>query len=202
VPWPSHQDEPFAFLAQLDLAELRLALASPWLPETGRLWFFLPGSTVSSQGGGDLPLVLYSEAPPVATVPPATLHAKLRFKPCAVTLERYDDLADLPDALFQQLSEEESDRYFGLLDFLASGGGTTSHKVLGHPNAIQGPVADECEQLAPDASGSPWRLLLQLSSDDQAGMMWGDAGTLYVCLRENDLAARRFERAVVVLQCH
>ncbi len=46
-----------------------------------------------------------------------------------------------------------------------------------------------------------WRLLLQLDSDDNANMMWGDLGMLYFCLSEESLAARRFDDGVVILQC-
>lgn len=38
--WPSVDDRPMAFLAQLDLAELHAARPLPWLPVSGRLLFF------------------------------------------------------------------------------------------------------------------------------------------------------------------
>jgi uncharacterized protein YwqG len=46
-----------------------------------------------------------------------------------------------------------------------------------------------------------WRLLLQVPSVEAAGMMWGDAGCLYYWIRDDDLAARRFERCWLILQC-
>lgn len=46
-----------------------------------------------------------------------------------------------------------------------------------------------------------WQLLLQVDSDDDAGMMWGDSGLLYFWIRKDDLAARRFERVWCVMQC-
>ena len=39
-----------------------------------------------------------------------------------------------------------------------------------------------------------WRLLLQVSSDDEIGLMFGDMGRLYVSIREDDLAPGRFDR--------
>lgn len=54
--------------------------------------------------------------------------------------------------------------------------------------------------LALDAAG--WQLLLQLDSDDQAGMMWGDCGRLYFWLRRTDLIRRAFNRTHLVLQCY
>ena len=47
-----------------------------------------------------------------------------------------------------------------------------------------------------------WQLLLQVDSDEAAGMMWGDSGMLYFWIRKKDLAARRFERVWCVMQCH
>jgi uncharacterized protein YwqG len=52
------------------------------------------------------------------------------------------------------------------------------------------------------AMGHSSRFLLQVDSDDAAGMMWGDAGMLYFWIRDDDLAARRFDRAWCVMQCY
>jgi Domain of unknown function (DUF1963) len=46
-----------------------------------------------------------------------------------------------------------------------------------------------------------WALLAQFDSDQRAGMMWGDCGTLYWLIRPGDLAARRFEEASFTWQC-
>jgi uncharacterized protein YwqG len=46
-----------------------------------------------------------------------------------------------------------------------------------------------------------WQLVLQIDSDYDAGMQWGDAGRLYVCIRKSDLAERRFDRCWTLLQC-
>jgi uncharacterized protein YwqG len=50
------------------------------------------------------------------------------------------------------------------------------------------------------AARDSWRLLLQVDSDDDAGMMWVDSGLLYFWIRKDDLAARRFERVWCVMQ--
>jgi uncharacterized protein YwqG len=50
-------------------------------------------------------------------------------------------------------------------------------------------------------SATEWRLLLQIDSDEEAGMMWGDAGRIYFWLRREDLAARKFDAAHAILQC-
>ena len=43
--------------------------------------------------------------------------------------------------------------------------------------------------------------LAQIDSDDDAGWMWGDAGTLYFGTRNADLANSDLDRAWMVLQC-
>jgi hypothetical protein len=48
------------------------------------------------------------------------------------------------------------------------------------------------EELRPGAAS--WRLLFQLSSDDDLGVALGDYERLYVWIREGDLASGRFDR--------
>ena len=47
-----------------------------------------------------------------------------------------------------------------------------------------------------------WRLLLQVDSDDDAGMMWCDVGQLYFWVREVDARAGDFSRTWTILQSH
>jgi len=46
-----------------------------------------------------------------------------------------------------------------------------------------------------------WKLLAQIDTDDDAGWMWGDAGSLYFGIRNADLARSDLDRAWMVLQC-
>ncbi|WP_338117962.1 DUF1963 domain-containing protein [Streptomyces coryli] len=52
-----------------------------------------------------------------------------------------------------------------------------------------------------DEEAGRWVLLAQFDSEDAAGMMWGDCGSLYWLIRPEDLAAGRFERAMFTWQC-
>ena len=47
-----------------------------------------------------------------------------------------------------------------------------------------------------EAGVKDWRLLLQIGSDRNGpNWTWGDMGRLYFCIRDDDLAARRFEKS-------
>ena len=96
-----------------------------------------------------------------------------------------------------------------------------SHKLLGHSENIQGDMELECQLVTNglycgDPSGyqdpraaaliagaADWVLLLQIDSDeDNCGMMWGDSGRIYLWIRREDLQARRFAQAHLILQCY
>jgi uncharacterized protein YwqG len=93
------------------------------------------------------------------------------------------------------------------------------HRLLGHPDPVQGDMQLECQlassgiycgdarsqhdprAAALGAGAAEWRLLLQIDSDQDAGMLWGDVGRIYYWIRAQDLAARRLDQAWLILQC-
>jgi uncharacterized protein YwqG len=93
-----------------------------------------------------------------------------------------------------------------------------SHRLGGYPDNIQGSMSEQAQLLSngvpwPDglrkARGkrlSPgaldWELLLQIDSDRGAGMMWSDAGRIYLLIHGDDLRERRFEKVWAILQCY
>jgi len=72
----------------------------------------------------------------------------------------------------------------------------TNGVYAGNASGYKDPRRRELEPGAHD-----WTLLLQIDSDDNAKMMWGDAGMLYVWIRRQDLASREFDKAWTILQC-
>jgi uncharacterized protein YwqG len=50
-----------------------------------------------------------------------------------------------------------------------------------------------------EAGKSEWMLLLQIDSDDDAKMMWGDTGMLYFWIRKNDLKKLRFDHVWLIV---
>ncbi|MFJ4435194.1 YwqG family protein [Streptomyces sp. NPDC088923] len=86
------------------------------------------------------------------------------------------------------------------------------HQIGGHAHSVQNPVEIEIAEAVLDGEASwddprlseeagNWLLLAQFDSEDAADMMWGDAGALYWLIRPEDLAERRFERAMFTWQC-
>ena len=86
------------------------------------------------------------------------------------------------------------------------------HQLLGRSRDIQGPVLDEVAMWldgsfpetrarydAAELRGEGWTLLAQFESVD--GLLFGDAGALYLVLPEADLHAACFERVMGIMQC-
>ena len=96
-------------------------------------------------------------------------------------------------------------------------------KLFGFPDVIQGPMESDCEAIsrgyhrAPsgeelddiDKKASEWMLLFQMASltDDEPGEYYhpckfGCYGNIYYWIKRNDLLARKFENAWLILQCY
>lgn len=130
------------------------------------------------------------------------------------------------ETLFNQLETAVfKDRYIALLTFMYVGllsNDEPLHRILGNPDPIQVDPAEDAETESnrsrfpgEDYSSiyervkdgfSDWRLLFQVDSDynETANMdlMFGDGGTLYYMIREQDLKARQFDKTWLVWQCH
>ena len=224
IEWPHWNDEPLAFLAQLDLRDLHAAVPS-FLPAAGFLYFFYDQKQSiwgfdPNDAGGWRVLYVEGDARTFELRPaPAGIADECRYRPRPVAAHRIGSLPDLqrlPDAA--ELSDTESEAYYDLRqqDF----GNEPRHQVLGFPSPVQNDDMElECQLAANgvpvgNASGyrdarvkalqagaADWRLLLQLDSDDDAGWMWGDVGMLYFWVREEDARRRDFSRVWMVLQC-
>ena len=188
----------------------------PGLPPDGLLSFFYdvegqPGGSAEDRGGW---AVAWTPAPERLARRPATAGA---LPSCRATFEARLSLpgygSPFRDAL--DLTDEELDAYDDLQGMIRAP--HPEHQILGHPFPVQNGVADNAEvsfggPLPEDREGAEyrrrqdavrgWRLLLQVDSDNALGVSWGDSGMLYFLLRDDDLAARRFDAAWLVLQCY
>lgn len=109
--------------------------------------------------------------------------------------------------------EEQGVATFGPLPLLGElSSAPDEHQLLGRPRDIQGPVLDEVAMWLDgsfpetrarydeaELRGKGWTLLAQFESVD--GLMFGDAGALYLVLPDADLRAARFDRVMGIMQC-
>ena len=219
---------PLSFIAQFNFEEIWAAgPIDPDMPKTGLLSLFYD---LQEQPWGFGPkerigfAALFSDTPLRALTrrdPPPSIDAGLSLTP--LSCEPRPCVTPPPlgcrayDAL--KLSEDAGDAYNEWSIGLNEDAGWSGCRLGGWPNEIQGDMQIQCALIAaghncgtPDAYRDPaladvraradeWLMLAQIGSDDAANMMWGDAGKIYLWIRRDDLVARRFEAAHLILQC-
>lgn len=171
--WPRRDSgRPLHFLAQLDLREVPRSAATRALPSEGVLAFFYDGDASPPDSDFDGFRVL--GAPHDAALVP--------MLPPADT--RDDFVRPVAGLRFAPGAEDDDEPV---------------HRLLGEPDPIQG---DPREELAAEAGGEPWLLLLQIDSGEPLGFDFGDAGRIYFLVRPGDLERRFWERVRVVFDCY
>lgn len=140
----------------------------------------------------------------------------------------YEEFAALPDLLGPCHGTGQSPwEVFGGLRSVQPGYQEAQppwHRLLGWPDIIQNCMAQECALISRGyytGSGfqdipetvlretetaflDDWRLLFQMDSGIRTGdfcLDFGDSGSIYFYIRRDDLAARRFDRVWLILQC-
>ena len=219
--------QPLSFIAQIGFAEMSAAaLPDLGLPRSGALWLFY--DTVEGGWGyqpEDAVTFAVLHAPDISDTAPATppdfhpdapLFPEVRLTPHAA----FDPAPDDVDPVMRlDLAEGDADAYRHVfLDHLDRSP-FPNHKLGGWADAIQGPMETECALVSAgyycgdsDAYFDPetetirngpndWRPLLQIDSDDNADMMWGDVGRLYLWCRASDLARGDLSKTWLILQC-
>lgn len=200
IAWPARRSgDPHSFLAQLDLRGLPICEGLP-IPRTGSLFFFcdaqyLPDPSYQSDVKDGINVIYHPTSLPEHKVrtPPRDLNSEYIFESLAFNPE-LDLTAPSPDVWeisSLNLDDAESSAYCDLFTQISTHGDSV-HRMGGYPNQVQ------------YGKGEPpddWRLLLQLDSQDEAGMMWGDMGRLYFTIKENHLQLLLFENVSMNWQC-
>lgn len=205
IAWPTRRSgDPHSFLAQLDLARLG-SCEGLLLPESGSLFFFCDAEYLPEPSDpndvNDGIRVIYSPASlsdNALRTPPLGLKSEYVFKSLSLkpTLDLTAPAQDAWEIRSLHLSNAESDAYGELFTHVCASDGSV-HRSGGYPNLVQfGQL--ECTD---DAGDADWQLLLQLDSEDDAGMMWGDAGRLYFMIREQDQKSLSFDKAWMDWEC-
>lgn len=222
--WPRHDGRPLSLIAQLDLAEMRAAGSPDWLPAEGRLLFFYElelstwGFDPTDAGSA---LVRHETAMVDEAAEPDDLPQDRRFDAYPITFVSDVSLPseERLEIDWKALSVQEQGELEAAVEALTPA--EPAHQIGGYPLPVQGDGMElECQLVTNGVyAGNPsgytksnidasrpgaadWRLLLQLDTDDAAGMMWGDTGRLYFWIREQDARAGEFSRTWTILQCY
>ncbi|NUO74910.1 MAG: DUF1963 domain-containing protein [Lysobacter sp.] len=213
------EGRPLVLLAQIDLAEARLA----GYPQTGLLQFFISGhgdfygANIDDYEGRMQALAQprrfrvvhwpQSDAPEVAPpAQPADL-GQLPFDPAAPRRMRFsahresigaNDVglttalrASLDEAIEAYAAAHPEQNKTNLSDAVYERLSRSGHKFGGHPDFTQED---------PREAGDRQVLLLQLDSDDV--MMWGDSGIANFFIDPDDLARAKFDRVSYHWDCY
>lgn len=223
--WPVWNGRPLAFLLQLRLSDINKEGYLPDLPTSGLLYVFYDeeqstwGFDPKDEGSwrvmffeetGDLKMRRY----------PKDLETRYKEKyVCAKPIVTYPPMED--ERICELLGSDEKldDMYYDLRDSVYEE--EVAHHLGGYCDPVQGADMDwEC-QLASNgiycgdetdydderakellaAGAGEWVLLLQIDSDDDTEMIWGDMGSLYFWIRRSDLREKRFDKVWMILQC-
>jgi len=162
-------------------------------------------------------IVVYEAGDPAPAAEPSDLPQHARFPAYPV---RFASATSLPseervEIDWKGLTKAESRAIEGALQALQPA--EPVHQVGGFPQPVQGDQMElECQTVTEGihlggegskkhermtSNAADWRLLLQLDTDNDAGMMWGDTGMLYFWIREQDARAGDFSRIWMILQC-
>lgn len=223
--WPTWKGQSLAFLCQIDCSEVPDGEPGPLLPDSGILYFFYDqdqGTWGFDPKEKDGWRVLYAEGDQecVERDWPEDMDSYSRFTKLALEFVRFDTYPDefRPDHLIDGEAVDYGDGYFDWRhDQYES---HACHQLFGYPRPIQNDtMEEECAMASQGidvgdgkaysdpgtaevrATAKEWTLLLQLDSDDDMNVMWGDVGMVYFWIPASALAQKDFSRTWMVFQC-
>lgn len=195
MDFPRLHGEPLSFIGQYNLREIKQTGFPSPLPDQGMLYFFcsLPPSEMKGQ-------VLYTSASPNNLYPvpfPDDLPRENCFPEYKMKFVLDQTLPNV------EAGEEMDEVFYDLMDQLyeLENQQTAVHQIFGLPFEIDRDVFQQCEAES-GKTGHQWNLLLQIDSDEQLEMVWGDLGILYFCISEKDLKEENFPETQMVMQSY
>lgn len=223
MSWPQWKGVPQSFIAQIRLEDVQPYDIDKVLPARGMLWFFYDaaqetyGEDPVDQGGWFVFFKDDSLAGLQRVSVPATLPAESRFKACSIHFARELTLPQQPELEIPHFdwTDDEQDHYEQLLSSFPDPADHAAihHRLLGNSDTLQDDMRLQCQltthgvvdmddprvdELSKGAMD--WQLLLQVDSDEHAGMRWANNGMLYYWIKREDLQARQFAHTWLVLQ--
>jgi len=216
-------NKPMSFIAQINFADVKPFDIDNKLPEKGILYLFYdleempwgydPKDTVGKEVfyfDGDIADLERRETPD-------NIEDENVFMPASLMFKNEMEIPDAWSSLSKfELSEEEHDRYWEIKEEFDD----VQNKILGHSNVIQNGMELECELVTNglycgNSSGyenpkrkelekniDNWNLLLQIDTNEDIDMMWGDDGRIYLWITDENLKNKKFENSWLILQCY
>jgi uncharacterized protein YwqG len=214
---------PLTFVAQLNLAELHPHLPdTTLLPSRGLLSLFFDRREMPLGDDPDDPSgwrLFYFDTVDTLTAKTAPHAAGNPLKSCPIEPRRWlslpADLTHIPG--HDQLNDRAWAAILDEAQRLELDSGV--YRMFGHAGTIKEPMEPQADRIrrkigTDDAatwtaierdifeseSREKWHLLIQFPTDFRAGVDWCEAGTLFVWIHRDDLAARRFDKVWMTWQ--
>jgi uncharacterized protein YwqG len=212
--------KPLSFIAQINLTEVSQFDSENLLPKSGILYFFYSADQqawgTEYKDKNKFKVLFYegqlSELKRMAF--PPDLCESSRYKACKVNAKPEISLPPYGHEVYNDFTEEENEIFWEHVDETDE-----INKMLGYPDIIQNEMELECELVTNERypgdslynndhteeelelKAKNWQLLLQIDSNEQNEMMWGDCGRLYFWIKRNELKSKLFDNAWFILQC-
>lgn len=221
---------PLSFIAQFNCARLARFDAEKLLPSGGLLSFFYEMESQAwgydPKDEGCARVFWFEDASSLEPAEfPEDLQEDYRFPAMAIAAEAEESYPGWEDmSVGRETADGEWDRFEEIQAQVGAVEPDNRSKLLGWPDVIQNNMTVECELVsrgyylggtwdkvkekdrreAEETSLDRWQLLFQLDTVEQGDdfeLMFGDCGRLYFYIPREDLAARRFDRVWLILQC-
>lgn len=224
--WPHTIDKrPLSFLGQIHMPQIGFWAERYLLPPEGILAFFYDAQKqpwgMQDDDKSSWRVLHFEEDKDLELInPPLALSDDLVFKKQSITLEEEITFPDFQDHLAGDKEFTEPDSYIDFCEEWYQNG--SRHRLLGYPQLIQNDIRIECQVVkdriySPEVEAMPdyrqrkksvynnadnWILLLQIDSDEDTEMFWGDRGTIYFMIEKDNLLNRNFDECWISLQCY
>ena len=225
------KDRPLTFLAQFNCEELAQFDKEHLLPDHGLLSFFYETDTqcwgYDPKDQGCARVYWFEDMSALSAADfPADMGEDFKFPMVKIQIAQKTSYPSWTDFSEVFPDEKDYDAFDLVWNELTDETPENRSQLLGWPDVIQNSMFDECDLASPgnyqgDGNGwnkipkdirqqaeetarDRWMLLFQLDTVEQGDfeLMFGDCGHIYFYITKEDLAARRFDRIWLILQCY
>ena len=226
------KERPLTFLAQFNCAELAKFDKEHLLPDHGLLSFFYETDTqcwgYDPKDKGCARVYWFEDISALSAANfPADMEEDFKFPMVKIKMDSkitYPSWQDFSEVFPEEKDYDAFDEVWAERMEDDSKEMENNSQLLGWPFVIQNSMFSECDlvtqgyylgngwikipkeirQRAEDSAHDRWVLLFQLDTVecDDFELMFGDDGLIYFYITKEDLAARRFDRIWLILQCY